>query len=120
MMRIGLIALLFLFSCTKKTQVPKDVLPPAQMEKLVLDLMEADELVLRKSIDSTASDSFNRGVVYTAVFNQHKISKEDFRKSFSYYESHPELLKIVLDSIQSEVQKPIEKSKTLIKNKKPL
>jgi hypothetical protein len=120
MIRIGLIGLLFLFSCTRKTQVPKDILPPERMEKLLLDLMEADELVVRKSIDSTASDSFNKGVVYTAVFNQHKISKENFRKSFSYYESHPELLKIVLDSIQGETKKPIEKSKTLIKNKKPL
>jgi hypothetical protein len=29
-------------------------------------------------------------------------------------------LKIVLDSIQDQVKKPVEKSKTLIKNKKPL
>ena len=120
MMRTGLIVLLVLFSCAKKNRVPENILPPDKMEKLLLDLMEADELIARKSIDSIRNDSFNRSVVYTTVFNQHKTSKEEFRKSFSYYESHPEFLKIILDSIQSEARKPIEKSKTLIKNKRPL
>ena len=119
MIRTGLIVLLFVFSCTKKTGVPKNILPPDKMEKLLLDLMEADEFVTRKSVDSAVSDSFSRGVVYTAVFTQHKTNKEEFKKSFSYYESHPELLKIVLDSIQSETKRPLEKSKILLKKKKP-
>ena len=120
MIRIGLIALLFLFSCTKKNAVPKNILPPDKMEKLLLDLMEADELIARKSIDSTINDSFSRGVVYSAIFTQHKTNKEEFIKSFSYYERNPQLLKIVLDSIQSEAKKPVKKSKILIKNKRPI
>jgi hypothetical protein len=120
MIRTGLIVLLFLFSCTKKTKVPKNILPPNKMEKLLLDLMKADELIIRKSVDSTSSDSFSREVVYAAVFNQYKTSKEEFRKSFSYYERHPDLLKIVLDSMQSETKMSVEQSKAPLKKKKPL
>jgi hypothetical protein len=120
MIRIGLFAFLFLFSCTKKTQVPKDILPPDKMEILLLDLIKADELINKKSIDSTVRDSFSKEVVYTSVFNKHKISKEKFRKSFSYYESHPEILKVVLDSLQSATKESLEKSKTLLKNKRPV
>ena len=120
MIRTGLIVLLFFFSCTKKTQIPKNILPQEKMQKLLLDLLEADELIAKKTMDSTSLDSFSRGVVYSAVFAQHKTSKGIFKKSFAYYESHPELLKIVLDSIQSETKISAEKSKTRLKNKRPL
>src|SRR5687768_11811613 len=120
MIRTGLIVLLFLFSCTKKTQVPKNMLPPNKMEKLLLDLMKADELIIRKSVDSTSSDSFSREVGYAAVFKQCKTSKEEFRKSVCYDESDPDLLRIVLDSMQSETKMSLGQSKTPLKKKRPL
>lgn len=120
MIRIGLIALLFFYSCAKKNAVPKNILPPYKMEKVLTDLMKADELIVRKSADSMFNDSFSKEVIYTAIFTKHKINKEEFKKSFSYYEGHPELLKIILDSIQSEAREPVKESKTLIKNKRPV
>ena len=120
MIRIGLIVLLFFYSCAKKTGVPKNILPPDKMEKVLMDLLKADDLISRKSADSMFNDSFSKEVIYTAIFTQHKINKEEFKKSFSYYESHPEILKIVLDSIQSEGTEPIKESKTLLKNKRPV
>ena len=114
------IVLLLLFSCTNKTQVPKNILPPEQMQKILLDLMEADELIGKKAVDSVISDSFSRSVVYKAVFTQHKTNKDVFKKSFAFYESHPQLLKVVLDSIKSETKKPTERSRIRSKNKNPL
>jgi len=120
MIRIAAIVLLLLFSCTNKTQVPKNILSPQKMQKILLDLMEADELIGRKAVDSVSSDSFSRSVVYTAVFTQHKTNKEVFKKSFAFYESHPQLLKVVLDSMQSETKTSVERSKIRLKNKRPL
>jgi hypothetical protein len=120
MIRLGLIALLSFYSCAKKTAVPKNILPPDKMEKVLMDLMEADELIIRKSADSVFNDSLDKGVIYNTIFRQHKTNKEEFKKSFSYYESHPELLKVVLDSIQSKARETIKESKTLIKNKRPV
>src|SRR5215217_1846247 len=104
-MRISVVALLLFFSCAQKTRVPKNVLPPDKMEKLLLGLMEADELIARKPSDSSINDSFSRTALYSAVFAQNKISKKEFQKSFTYYESHPNLLKIVLDSVQGTTTK---------------
>src|SRR5215211_7034850 len=101
MIRTGILALVLFFSCTQKNAVPKDILQPDKMEKIVLGMMEADELIARKTADSSVNDSFSRTVLYNAVFTQHKTSKKEFQKSFTYYESHPQLLKIVLDSIHS-------------------
>ena len=120
MIRIGLIALLFFYSCAQKNTVPKNILPPDKIEKVLMDFMRADDLMSRKSGDSVFNDSFSKEDIYTAIFTQHKINKEEFKKSFSYYESHPEILKIVLDSIQSEAREPIKESKTLLKNKRPV
>lgn len=111
MIRAGIIAMLFL-SCTQKTKVPENILPPYKMEKLFLDILKADEFFNQKQADSATRDSFNRFNLYQSVFRLHKTNKEIFQKSFIYYENHPDLLKIVLDSIYSEASKRPEEKKT--------
>jgi hypothetical protein len=37
--------------------------------------------------------------LYSRIFAQHQVSKEEFQQSFSFYRSHPELLKTIMDSI---------------------
>ncbi len=129
MIRFGIVALLFFSFCTKKTKVPDDILHPAKMEKLLLDLLHVDEFLNQKKSDTTiAADSFNRTNLYHSVFVLHKTSKENFKKSFAFYESHPDLLKIILDSMYSgankkpvitdSIRKPKLKSKILQKNKR--
>ena len=100
-MRRGIIVLVIFFSCTQQTKVPKNILPPDKMEKLLLDIMKADELVNLKKADSSTKDSFDRGSLYKTIFALHKTDKQKFRKSFIFYETHPDLFKIILDSIHS-------------------
>ena len=108
MIRVSIIVLVILFSCTQKTKVPKNILPPGKMEKLLLDIMKADELVNQKKADSSRNDSFNRGNLYKTIFALHKTNNQEFRKSFLYYETHPEMLKAILDSMHSEVNRKPE------------
>jgi hypothetical protein len=129
MRRLGiLIFALFLFSC--KSSIPKDVLPPKKMQAVLWDVMQADELAEYYSAqDSTFRNLSKRVDYYQKVFSIHKIKKEDFTKSLSYYENHPQKLKPILDSIQSfgTRQKSVDSLKTIVKpavidsaTKKPL
>ena len=121
MIRICIIILCIFFSCTQKKKVPEDILPPDKMGRLVFDIMRADELLIQKKTDSIAKDSFSQSNLYKSVFKLHKTNKEEFRRSFVFYENHPDLMKIILDSMHSSLtKKPDLKSKKLLKKKIPL
>jgi hypothetical protein len=104
--------------------VPDDILPPDKMGKLLFDIMCADELLIQKKADSVAKDSFSQSNLYQAVFKLHKTNKERFKRSFVFYENHPDLMKIILDSVHSsltikndlKLKKPAKKKIPLPKN----
>jgi hypothetical protein len=120
MIRIGIIALILFFSCTQKTKIPEDILPPDKMEKLLMDMLRAEEFLNQRQPDSATLDSFNRIKLYQSVLALHKMTKENFKKSFTFYEAHPDLLKTVLDSMHSEVARVDSQTKMPPKIKKPL
>src|SRR5215204_1626729 len=99
MIRIGILAVVLFFSCSQKPKVPDTVLPPDKMEKLLMDLLRAEELLSKIEVDSALGDSINRISLYQSVLAFHKTDKENFKKSFTYYENHPQLLKPILDSM---------------------
>jgi hypothetical protein len=95
-----LFVLAVILSC--KSSTPKEVLPPKKMQAVLWDVMQADEMAEYYS----GKDSSFRGLdkhtgYYQKIFSLHKITKEDFTKSLSYYENHPSALKSILDSLQS-------------------
>ena len=120
MIRIGIIALILFFSCTQKTKIPEAILPPDKMEKLLMDMLRAEEFLNQIQPDSLTLDSFNRIKLYQSVLTLHKTTKENFKKSFTFYEAHPDLLKTVLDSMHSEVVRVDSQTKMPPKIKKPL
>src|SRR5687768_6836429 len=97
MMRIlTILTVLFLFGygCSSGPNVPKEVLPPHKMKQVLWDLIRADELTYtRAGTDTNATKLINRTTLYQQVLQIHRISKERFGKSLSYYQSNPDLLK---------------------------
>ena len=95
---VSLVLILALVSC--KDETPGGVLKKDQMQSLYWDLMRADEMV---NYYASADTSYNRqrsqDSLYTIILLAHKISRDEFLKSKTYYEEHPELLKPVLDSM---------------------
>lgn len=94
-----LFVVFFMLSCN--SSVPEDVLPPNKMQSVLWDMMQADELTDYYVI----KDSSYRGLAkhadyYQKIFAFHKISKQDFTRSISYYENNPVKLKAILDSLQ--------------------
>jgi hypothetical protein len=105
MKKILLIAsILFLFvGCAGKNTIPPGVLPQKKMQAILWDLMRADqflnEYVLNK--DSSLNKKTESQKYYQQIFAIHKISREEFQYSFSFYKMHPVLFKPILDSISA-------------------
>ena len=100
--------LLALLGCTD--EVPEGILPPGKMQMVMWDMLQADELTAYEfTKDSTEPVVSNKLHYYQNIYQIHQISREEFRNSMEYYQSHPELLKTVLDSIQSMGERLVKK-----------
>src|SRR5689334_13977973 len=93
----GLILIFFLFACTGK-QVPADIIQPEEMKKIIWDITRAQwlsEEVSRK--DSGINKVAATMVLSKKIFEMHHITQPDFNKSYLWYTSHPEILRVMLD-----------------------
>lgn len=100
MNRTLLIAFLFfIIGCNANTEIPKGILPPQEMQYVMWDMIQADGLTAY-SLDTMMRKPAKRMELYGTVLNIHKMSQATFRKNIQFYESRPDLLKIVFDSLQ--------------------
>ena len=92
---------LLLAGCKSKNAVPSNILPQKKMQAVLWDMMRADQFlsdyVLNK--DTSLKQDKESIKLYQQILAINKVSKADFQRSFSYYKSHPLLLKAVMDSI---------------------
>ena len=95
--------LFFTLGCKSKNSVTGGVLSQKKMQLILWDLMRADQFladyVLNK--DSSVNKTTESLKYYQQIFSIHKVSKEDFQHSFSFYKSHPALLKEIMDSLSA-------------------
>ncbi|MFM7358598.1 MAG: DUF4296 domain-containing protein [Sediminibacterium sp.] len=71
-----------------------------QMKIIMWDMMKADELNNIQSLrDSGFAARKMNFAYYEQVFRLHDINREEFYRSMKYYESHPPLMKILIDSL---------------------
>ena len=126
MRKISLILFLpvVLLACSGKNTVPKGILSKEKMQTVLWDLLRADDFntnyVLSK--DSTLDKKSESTMLYEQVFSIHQCSREEFSNSLSFYQSHPSLFKIILDSLYAkqsrvvaEQNKPVKTDTGLIR-----
>lgn len=98
--RLLFLLLPFLFAC--HGDIPDGVLPPVQMQSAMWDMMRADEMAsFYVEHDSSINLMKRRAQYYGEVFRVHKMTEQDFKRSLSFYESRPDIFKVVLDSLQA-------------------
>ena len=103
---VAFIFLLTFFSCDNN-ELPKGILPEAKMREVMWDVLRADEWAqYERNIDSAFHVMGRSQERYQQVLQLHNVSEEQFKKSFQYYQSHPTLLKPVLDSLQKRGNVP--------------
>ena len=107
-MRIFLFFILTIFfsGCVRSNKVPKGIISQNEMRKLMWDLMRADAYVSDFIMkDSTRNPKTESVILYEQVFNIHSTTEETFKKSLAFYQSRPDLLKIITDSLRSDEKK---------------
>lgn len=110
MMRNSIVffCLITFISCGNKNKIPAGVLVPDKMQAVLWDVIKADAYtaeIIRKDSAKKATDVNLK--LQQEIFSIHKITREDFYKSYDYYKGNPGKLKTIMDSmiIQAERNK---------------
>ena len=90
-----------IFSCSSNEGVPRDIIPIPQMKFIMFDVFNAQEFAQQVFPKDTTAAKQRTFELYQELFNIYKISREDFYKSFHYYESNPDKMKILTDSLNA-------------------
>ncbi len=100
--KIVLFMLLPLFvSC--KVDFPENVLSPEKMEAVLYDYH------LTSSMATTiASADYKEKLMYSYVYEKHKISKEQFDSSLVWYNRYPKHIKRIYENIEARLQSEID------------
>jgi hypothetical protein len=101
-----LIVMFYAFgSCiSEDTKIPKDILPLNKMKLIVWDMTQAGEYATYLQEKDTTKRKYTTAYL-TEVLKLYKINKEDFFKSFKYYQSHPTLNQQLFDSVSAYAQR---------------
>ena len=105
-----LLVALFVFSCKDENKIPKDIMAKTRMQELLWDMTRADAFLT--NFAGRNDTTFNRiketVTLYKQVFQIHKTTREEFKKSLEWYQQHPTVMKIILDTLQNRQSKIIQ------------
>ena len=105
-----LASLIFFFACSSGENIPDSVLPPKKMEAIFWDMLRADELAGQYKLTDTSRTSLQiHSELYDKIFSLHKISRDEFNKSFKFYQTRPDLFKPMLESLSKRSDKAVKK-----------
>lgn len=95
-----------------KNDRPKDLIPEQKMERVIWDMVQADEFITNYVLKDSAKVNVNaeRYKLYDKVLGLHNITKEQFQKSYSYYSSRPKESKLLFDSLAARANRRIQES----------
>ncbi|MFN5135554.1 MAG: DUF4296 domain-containing protein [Chitinophagaceae bacterium] len=94
--------IILFISCSDKKRVPSELIQPAKMQAILMDILIIDAV---NSVKQGADQSLNitdlNSKSIATVLKNYQISDAAFKKSYSYYLAHPDILKPIADSISA-------------------
>ena len=94
--------------CSRNKTIPKGIIAQNEMRKIMWDLMRADAYVadfIMKDSTRKQNQKAESAILYEQIFTMHSTTKEVFIKSRDFYETRPDLLKVITDSLKSDERK---------------
>ena len=105
-----------LFSSCQSSTIPSDIIPKEKMQAIIWQLMQSDEYVnALVARDTTKKSSTERMKRYQEIFDLNKTSPDEFKKSYRFYIEHPDITKVMFDSISTKATR----DRTLLYQPKP-
>ena len=101
------VILFFWVACSDSSAVPKDIIAKEKMEKILWDIVQADNF----SSEYLKKDSARINVkqetmkLYDQIFLIHHISRQEFEKSYHFYLDHPDITKVMFDSLSAKANR---------------
>ena len=103
------IPICMLFSCSDKNKTPSGIILPKEMPGIMWDVIRAQSLAIELARkDSSANVESQTKTLTTKVFEIHHISSSSFDKSYDWYASHPDILRLMFDSLYTQKQREID------------
>ena len=95
-----LIVCIICFGCGDGNKAPSNLLAKEKMQLVMWDLLEANSFTQRyMKMDTLKNPAIENLHMQQQIFQLHKVNKDDFYRSYDYYSSHPDEMRILLDSI---------------------
>ena len=107
---IKTVVVVFIFlGCSQNNKIPGGILSQEKMRYIIWDMLRADEYANNFLIkDSSLDLKTEKAVYYEQIFKLHSTKADIFKKSLTFYQSNPVLLKVIIDSLRVEERKSLE------------
>jgi hypothetical protein len=115
MIRYVFICLVSVFIACSSRPVPGEIIVPEKMQFIIPDMILVDEYINQYLMSDTSIDlRKRRSLLYGQVFTLHNTNRKEFYSSYKYYQQHPDLHKVLFDSVYQVLnRKKDEKPKDL-------
>ena len=98
--------LLFLAGCKEKyPSIPADVIPMKKMQNILIDMHISDALAENKTMGAVVTERNLSQQYYLQIYKNYGVTKEEFLKSYLFYQNNPILLNQLYDNVLSEMSK---------------
>jgi Domain of unknown function (DUF4296) len=102
---LALFSVLLIAGCKPKfPAVPSDVIPINKMESILIDMHISDAVAEVKTMGDANERRLSQQY-YLQIYKNHGITKDEFLKSYTFYENNPILLNRIYDDILGEMSK---------------
>lgn len=95
-------------ACTNKHKIPSGVLSREDMEKVMWDMIQADRfssMFMERDSNLRKDIKIENLKQYERVFQIHKITREEFIRSFKFYLSRPDINRVLFDTMAARANR---------------
>jgi hypothetical protein len=98
-----MMSLISLVACSNERE-KQAIIPEKEMQKILWDIIQADQFNSQflKKDSAKLNVKAETMKLYDEIFQIHHVSREQFKKSYQYYISHPDITKPMLDSLAAQ------------------
>ena len=97
-----LLIILAFCACSETKKTPENILEAERFQKVLKDVMLADALSTERSFKDTSLKIKDANAAYfLKIFEIHGTTKNEFMRSYNFYLSRPDLLRVISDSVSA-------------------